>query len=210
MFFHCSVEQERAAWSRYQGKGGGGWLLWVLSAWVVRNVLSSKSWCPGHLSPAEGLQRSNDRGLAGKDRILDVKMFCITIPGIWESWVSPWALFPVFPKVSCSPGIRPSSGSLSETPIVKEKVSVVKDSRGQFSLRTMLEVSKAAGVTQILITPPLSAHCHPKANPGVLTPGLLGNRGRLTQGTQTSALLSPPPSPPHNSSWRESQLCLFR
>lgn len=210
MFFHCFVEQERAAWNRDQGRGQGGCLLWALSAWVVTNVLSSKSWCPGHLSPAEGLQRGNGRGLTGENRILDVKMCCITNQGICESWVSPWALFPILPKVSWSPGIRPSSGSLSETPIAKEKVSVMKDRRGQFSLRTMLEVSKAAGVTQILITPPLSAYCHPKANPGVLTPGLLGNRGRLTQGTQTSALLSPPPSPPHNSSWRESQLCLFR
>lgn len=77
-------------------------------------------------------------------------------------------------------------------------------------MRTMLEISKAAGVTQILVTPPLAAHCHPTANPGVLTLGLLGNRGRLTPGTQTSALLSPPPPPPHNSSWRESKLCLFR
>lgn len=118
--------------------------------------------------------------------------------------------------LSCSPEgemiseYRHTFGSLSETPIVKEKVSVMKDSRGHFSLRTMLEVSKAAGVTQILITPPQSAHCHPTANPGVLTPGRLGNQGRLTQGTQTSGLLSPPPSPPHNSSWRESKLCLFR
>lgn len=73
--------------------------------------------------------------------------------------------------LSCSPEgemiseYRHSSGSLSETPIVKEKVSVMKDSRGQFSLRTMLEVSKAAGVTQILITLPSQPTVTPQPTP---------------------------------------------
>lgn len=138
-------------------------------------------------------------------------MFGVTnLPkGMGESWVSPWPSFPLSSESELVLRVRHSSDALSDTLRVQEKGSVTKDSRGQFSPRMLLEVSKTAGMTLFLITH-LSAHCHPTESPIALTPGLLGNWGRLTQGTQTSALHSPPPSPPHNSSWRESKLCLFR
>lgn len=91
-----------------------------------------------------------------------------------ESWVSPQPSFPLSSEGELVLRVRHSSDALSDTLRVQEKGSVTKDSKGQFSPRMLLEVSKTAGMTLFLITH-LSAHCHPTESPIAPTPGLLGN-----------------------------------